>query len=182
MTTSELLELPQTQARTERWLFEGELVERWNGAGFHSPGHAGVVARVAAILGDWCAVHNDHRAYGYGCPYLLERDPDTFVTFDASIVKSAKRRSQPSRAEYIERPPVLAVEVVDLDEDHDLLSRLIAVSLRCGIPAVWIIDPVEEIVVVHRDRQRPEYLNGAMAIQGGDALPGFRCSVAEIFE
>jgi Uma2 family endonuclease len=182
MTAEELFALPPTDAKVDRWLFDGGRFDRWTGAGFHSPGHAAAVVNATAILAKWCHENGTHRAFGYGCPYLLARAPDTLVTFDASIVERSRCQHLRSDATHVVGPPVLAVEVAEQDEDPDGLARLIDASLRSSVSAVWIIDPVEEMVVVHRRRCAPEFLNGGMRVIGGDELPGFRCAVAEIFE
>jgi Uma2 family endonuclease len=166
----------------DHWLFDGELVERWDGAGFHTPAHAAAVANVSCILSNRLHATNDYRVFGYGCPYALAHNPDTLVTFDASVVRRDVCEKLRYDDTHIEGVPALAIEVVELDEDHDLLTRLVEVSLRAGIGSVWIVDPHEEIVVAHRRGCKPQYLSGVMSLDGGADLPGFRCSVAEIFE
>lgn len=183
MTAEELFALPSDPPGLDRWLFAGELVERWNGNIFHTPAHARVVATVGGLLVGWC--HKmpglSVRAFGYGCPYRLARNPGTVVSFDASVVEAA--RGEPATDDtHIEGVPLLAVEVKELDEDEDLLSRLVDLTLSCGTPAMWVIDPFEEIVVWHRPGAKPVYVNGGMELTAGSHLPRFRCRVAEIFE
>jgi Uma2 family endonuclease len=64
----------------------------------------------------------------------------------------------------------------------ELLTRMVELSLRCGVPMVWVVNRFEPLVVVHRKGRTPEYLNGGMHLSGDPELPGFRCPVAEIFE
>lgn len=104
------------------------------------------------------------------------------MTFDASIVRRTVLGTLSSGSGFIAGAPVLAVEVIELDEDPGLLAQSVNASLRCGVRTVWVIDPDEPLVVVHRRNESPEYLNGGMWLSGGDDLPGFRCPVAEIFE
>lgn len=86
MTAAELFALPSDPNGVDRWLFSGELVERHNRNRFHSPGHASAVMAISALLGGWSRIAGAgrFRAYGYGCPYLLGREPDTVLSFDAS--------------------------------------------------------------------------------------------------
>jgi Uma2 family endonuclease len=184
MTAAELFALPPDPPGVDRWLFAGQLIERWNGNRFHTPAHSATVATVSALLSDWChGVNNrDHRAYGYGCPYRLTRNPDTLVSFDAGVVEvCAVNTTKPDDA-FIEGAPLLAVEVIELDEDPDLLQRLVEESIDGGVPSMWVIDPFEEIVVWHRPNAKPVYINGGMELAAGPQLPGLRCRVAEIFE
>lgn len=178
MTAEELFALvPDTGF--DRWLFSGNLVERWHG--FHSPAHAASVATVARLLDVMRrASGRPLRILGPGCPYQLAHHPDTVVSFDASVIESSRitRRMET----HLEGPPLLAIEVKELDEDEDVASRLVDECLKNGVPSVWVIDPFEEIVVSYRPDARPVYINGGMILAAGPHLPGFSCPVAEIFE
>jgi Uma2 family endonuclease len=118
---------------------------------------------------------------GYGCPYLLARDPDTYLSYDLSVVT----HPNPMRmrdVEYLASAPLLAIEIKELDEDEDLLLRTIECSLQLGVQEMWYVDPFDEIVVCHSPHSSPKYVNGRMELIGGSALPNFRCSVEEVFE
>lgn len=184
MTTAELFAMPPDTAGVDRWLLSGRLIERWNGSGFHSPGHAGAVAAVSSLLSQWCHEHGRglFRAFGYGCPYRLRRDPDTVASFDASVLGVSEKTKIDPEATHIDGPPVLAVEVVELDEGSDLLRVLVDESPKCGVRSVWVIDPFETLVVCYSQDGKPVYVNGGMDLVGGPYLPGFRCRVAEVFE
>jgi Uma2 family endonuclease len=182
MNAQELLALPADEAGVDRWLFEGNIVERWNQNGFHSPGHAAAVAAVSELLANCCRATHEFRAFGYGCPYLLARNPDTLVSFDASIMRKSDVASLRTDATFIDCVPTLAVEIVELDEDFALLARLVEFSLRHGLRTIWVVDPAESLVVVYRQDRRPEYLTGGMRLPIISGLPGSTCFVAEIFE
>lgn len=178
MNTEALFALTPETAHIDRWLFEGKWIERWNGAGFHTPAHVGVVVNVSMLLARWCRNHPQYRAFGYGCPYLLSSDPDTLVTFDGSLADRTICDVVSVDATHIVGSPRLAIEVIELDEDPDLVEA----SLRHGVGTMWVIDPYELIVVIHRNGASPQYANGQMSLTAGDAVPGFTCSGAEIFE
>jgi Uma2 family endonuclease len=179
MTAEELFALAP-DAGFDRWLFSGKLVERWYG--FHSPAHAGIVATLAALLfrmRDRSSTGH-LRILGSGCPYQLTHDPDTVVSFDASVIES--HRVSRRMEGHLEGPPLLAVEVKELDEDEDVALQLVERSLEAGVPSMWVIDPFDEIVIWHRRDARPVYINGGMELLAGSHLPGFSCRVAELFE
>ena len=182
MTAQDLFSLPPLTAPVDRWLFEGELIERWNGGGLHTPAHAATVANLSAKLAEWCRRNSAFRAFGYGCPYLLESEPDSVVTFDASIVRRTALGTLSKSSNCIEAAPVLAVEVIETDEDADLLARLVNTALQSGVETVWVVDPDESSVIVHQSHKPSVHLNGGMWLSGGADLPGFRFLVAEIFE
>jgi Uma2 family endonuclease len=182
MRAAEVFALKSDTTRVDRWLFDGELVERWDGTGFHTPAHAAMVANISCLLRNWYRTTNDFRMFGYGCPYVLARDPDTLVTFDVSVVRRNICDKPRWDDTHIEGVPSLAVEVVELDEDPDLLSRLVENSLRHGVELMWVIDPHEMFVTVHRRFAKPQCVNGQMSLTTSDDLLGFSCSIAEIFE
>jgi Uma2 family endonuclease len=182
MTADELLELPPVGDGIDRWLFAGERIERRNANRFHSPAHAGVVGTLSRLIGNWHRgpMGNGYRSFGYGCPYRLAANPDTLVTFDTSVTRLPERF--PDDAPWVEGPPVLAVEVIELDEDYAAVDRLVAAGLTARVEAIWVIDPFLEFVSIHRPDRPLSIIQGRTELTGDPELPGFRCKVAEIFE
>jgi Uma2 family endonuclease len=179
MRASELFALYPEKVGIDRWLFDGEPIERRDGAGPHTPAHAAAVANLSLVLHNWCCGSDENLVFGYGCPFLLACDPDTLLTFDASVVPRDLCDAFFWGDMFIEGPPLLAVEVIEPGEDAQLLTRLVETSLGKGVSVVWIVDPHEETVTVHRRDGRATYRDGLIVL---DDLPGFRCPVAEIFE
>jgi len=85
MTATELFELPEND-RIDRRLIRGRLVERPHP--LRSPSHAIVVANLAGILGNWRRnpPKRNFSVFGYGCPFRLERNPDSLVCFDSAVI------------------------------------------------------------------------------------------------
>ena len=53
--------------------------------------------------------------------------------------------------------------------------------LEGGVRQVWSVDPDEETVVVYEGGRRPRLLAGEDTLDGGEALPGFSVTVADLF-
>jgi len=53
--------------------------------------------------------------------------------------------------------------------------------LTAGCQAVWVVDPAEQTVTIHRQGAAAQALHASDVLDGGDVLPGFQLSVAEIF-
>jgi Uma2 family endonuclease len=51
---------------------------------------------------------------------------------------------------------------------------------RCD--TVWVIDPDSRTVSVHRKGTEARVLGASEVLAGGDLLPGFALSLAEVFE
>lgn len=179
MTVEELFALP-ADGRVDRRLIRGRLVER--PYPFRCPEHAATVPNLNRVFLNWQRSSGpEWRVFGYGCPYLLERTPDTLLCYDASIVP-ARLAHVDKRAECISGLPLLVVEVVDGADTAESVRELLRVSVDAGVRVVWAVEPVLELI----DEFRPggvvrTYARGD-EIDLGDDLPGFRCSVAEIFE
>jgi Uma2 family endonuclease len=180
--TAEELFATYDNDRIDRRLIRGRLVER--SYPFRCPAHSGVVAKLSGILGNWqrSEAGTSWSVYGYGCPYRLQSDPDTVLYFDASIIPAALDRATPARAPFIDGAPALAVEVIDLSDPPDAIGELVDVGLSCGVPLLWLIDPVEETVTVHQLGARKVVMRIRDEIVADSVGPSLRFPVAEIFE
>jgi Uma2 family endonuclease len=180
MTAEELYALPQND-RLDRRLIQGRLVER--PYPFRCPAHAAVVANLHGILGKWkrTPAGSGWGVYGYGCPYRLTRNPDTLVCYDSSIVPESVTLASPVTAPFINGRPTLAIEVIDLSDSVDALVELVELT-ELGIPLLWLIDPLEEYVEVHRPGCGTVILDGDDELVADFVGPGLRFPVSELFE
>ena len=78
--------------------------------------------------------------------------------------------------------PDLAVEVVSPSNSASDIQAKIFDYLDAGARLVWVVYPETRTVAVHRTRAEARFLTDADALDGGDALPGFRLEVARLFE
>jgi Uma2 family endonuclease len=78
--------------------------------------------------------------------------------------------------------PDLAIEVVrSSDTAHGFLRR-IKDYFQAGVLRVWIFYPSVRQVYVYESPKKVTILGEGDALDGGDLLPGFRLSLAELFE
>ena len=111
---------------------------------------------------------------------LLERDPDTVRGPDVAYFTDA-HRFEDLHPKYGEQPPVLAVKVLSPTDRVNRVLQKVDDYLKNGVRMVWLIDPEDKTVRIYRPGLSPLTLAGDMEIDGGDALPGFRCQVGEFF-
>jgi Uma2 family endonuclease len=124
---------------------------------------------------------------------VAARNPDTVLAPDVQFwrLPPAERKGWPTT------PPALVAEVVDgpLDYKHALLK--VPYLFAFGVEVVWIMGCATKTVQAHRladhptpfdpwewrsagyDRFRGIGLSGTL--DGGEVLPGFACSVADLF-
>lgn len=177
MNAEEFFALPKVRG-TDHRLIRGQLVER--PYPLRSPAHASVLANLYGVLHGW--KQQGWGIYGYGCSYRLTREPDTVISFDASVVPDSVLHTIPNNAMFLDGRPDLAIEVVDMADSSDAVIEQVEWSLRSGVGAFWQVDPYRETVTVYR-RNRTAILYGKGDILDlTDILPGFICHVATVFE
>jgi len=162
LTADELLRLPADEWRYE--LVRGELRKMSPSGARHG--------RVAAeIVGSLIAHVKRNRT---GAVYSSE--PDTVRAPDAAFVRSERITDT---AGFFEGPPDAAFEVTSPGDTYSEIEEKTRDWLRAGVQAVVIVDPRTKTVRVHRT-------NGAAnledAIEIDDVIPGWRLSLAELFE
>jgi Uma2 family endonuclease len=77
--------------------------------------------------------------------------------------------------------PDLAIEVASPGDTPREIDEKVANRLQAGCQAVWVVDPRRKTVTAHRSGRAIETFQAADTLDGGTVLPGFRCSVAELF-
>lgn len=61
------------------------------------------------------------------------------------------------------------------------INQKVADFLTAGVKMVWVIDPEDRNVAIYRPNSTFVMLDATQEFDGGDVLPGFRCSVADYF-
>lgn len=181
MTSDDLFALPPSK-KVDRWLFRGELRE--SKVTKRNPNHAGAVATLTRLLGNWVA--NQPKPHGKvytGEAYFrIRKDPETNVGIDVAIATAEQAAAVKKKTTFVDGAPILAVEVLSPSDKQQDITDAIDEYLECGVKQVWIVDTVTETVTVHCPNVEPVMYTRSQTLPGGDGLPGFSCSVADIFE
>jgi Uma2 family endonuclease len=162
----------------DRWfeLERGEVIE------MPPPGlrHGVVCGIVGWILSSYVW----RRKRGYVCTndtgVILETDPDTVRGIDVALYDESPSYDELT-PKYAEALPALGVEVLSPEDRPGRMLRRITQFLRKGIPLVWVVDPEGRDVTVYRAEREPYVLGEQDEITGEDAVPDFRCPVADFF-
>ena len=78
--------------------------------------------------------------------------------------------------------PDLAVEVLSPSDSITKTERRMQIYLSYGSRLAWMVDPKNKTVRVYRPGESFELLRGDRFLTGNSVLPGFRVSLAKIFE
>jgi Uma2 family endonuclease len=95
---------------------------------------------------------------------------------------SAYQTAQP---DWREKPllivPDLVVEIVSKTDRFSDVDRKVSRYLEDGVQAVWVIEPrFKRLIVYTSDGTLTRYAANAV-VNGGDLIPGFSLSLAELF-
>lgn len=111
----------------------------------------------------------------------LGTNPSSFVGADLAYVAADARPSAGRKARFIDKPPLLVIEILSPSDESEEIADKIELYLAAGVPLVWIVDARLSTVTVHRPDAPPQLFNVNQEITAEPHLPGFRVSVAEIF-
>ncbi|MBI4521585.1 MAG: Uma2 family endonuclease [Gemmatimonadetes bacterium] len=115
--------------------------------------------------------------------FILGVDPDTVRGPDLSFV--SKERIPPggyTSGEYWRMAPDLAVEILSPSNTAAEIEEKVAEYLAAGGRLVWVVNPKRRTVRVYGSGGAVRTLTVGDVLEGEDVLPGFRLSVAKLFE
>jgi Uma2 family endonuclease len=157
-------------------LVVGELV-MMSPAGFD---HGRFASRIVAALENYVASRRLGVVTTAEAGYQLAHDPDTVRAPDVAFVR-AERLPEGGVKGYFQGAPDIAVEVVSPTDRASEVSAKVRDWLQAGCSTVWVVDPENRTVTVHRSRKDIGVLTEDDMLAGGDVLPEFSMPVARIF-
>src|SRR5262245_11514581 len=173
VTAEELEKFPDDDYRYE--LVEGRVI-KMSPVGFE---HGRIVQRFGARLHRYVEEHH-LGAIVNEVGFKLASNPDTVRGPDIAFVR-LDRIPKPDPRGFIRGAPDLAVEVLSPDDRPSEVRAKIDEYLACGVPLVLVIDPVKRTAAAHRQTGPPQISRGDDAVDLGDVVPGFSCTIPEIF-
>jgi len=111
--------------------------------------------------------------------FIFTLDPDTLLGPDLSFVR--QDRVPDDEDAYPILAPDLVVEVVSPSQSGPSIAEKTAIYLEAGVRLVWIFEPDQRVVLVHRANGTRSVLTERDEIDGEDVLPGFRMRVGRFF-
>ena len=166
---------PENQGRHLE-LVRGRVVE------MSRPGerHCLVCGNVVWALNNYVRLRKRGRVLSNDPGILVERDPDTVRGPDVALFDDVKPYDR-LNPKFAEGMPTLVVEVLSPNDRMGKVTRRIGEYLRAGVRLVWVIDPEERDVAVHRHGQPSEVFDGDQVLVGYDILPELTCALPDLF-
>ena len=175
LTADELLRLSTTGRRLE--LVKGELFEMPPAGGRHGS----VAMSVGALLYAHVRANHLGEVFAAETGFILRRDPDTVRAPDASFVAKDRLPAADLPVGYLDLAPDLAVEVVSPGDTNREVEEKVLDWLRSGVKLVWVIYPANRSATVYRSMDDVQELSEDDSLDGEQVVPGFTCSVGDLF-
>lgn len=175
VTADELLRYPEDDFRYE--LVCGHVV-RMSPVGYEH-------GRVVMLLGSRLERHVRTRDLGVVLTevgFTLQRAPDTVRAPDIAFLGS-QRLGGTAPQGFVTGPPDMAVEVLSSDDAREDVNRKVSEYLTAGTALVLVIDPDARRVSLHHRLAPPITCSSPDdTLSLADVVPGFQCTVREVFE
>ena len=176
MTAEELLAMPDDGHTYE--LVRGELVKMAAAKNYHGE----IAAYVTGSLVPHVRRNRLGKVYIADVGFVLARDPDHVRIPDVGFVKreNIDRIGRPDSL-WPEQPD-LAIEVISPSDRYSDVMEKVSDYFEAGTLMVIVLDSRVRTASVYRSPTDVIILTEADTLDGGDVVPGWRMSVAEIFE
>jgi Uma2 family endonuclease len=176
ITADEFLEWPDEPGCRQE-LIRGEVVTMSLAGGEHGE----VAMEIGSLIWNHVKPLKLGKVYAAETGFIVERNPDTVRGADVAFVSNERLALITNPNKHIPFGPDLAVEVLSPNDRDDEVEEKVQVWLTAGSLLVWIVEPANRTVVVHRQGAEPVTLREDDEIDAGDVIPGFRCRVADFF-
>ena len=174
-TAEDLLRMPDDGFRYE--LVEGKL----KAMSLHGAAHGVSVVRLTRFL----ANHVEHNHVGVvlaaGTGFRLAQDPDTVRAPDIAFIQSSRIPAAGLPKAFWPGAPDLAVEVLSPSDSAEEVEEKVNDWLDHGCSMVWVVSPKQKTITVSCSKTDITILSENETLDGRDVVPGFQCSVQEIF-
>ncbi len=159
-------------------LIDGKLKEHSKGA------QSSLVAvNVICLLGQYVWSRKLGKVFGPNCGYQAFLGKPKQVRFsDGSFIARGRLPDEKAPKGHVRIAPDLALEVVSPNDTAEEVEARRIDFLSAGTNVFWVLYPESRTVHVFRHDGSSKVLNETDELHGDDALPGFQCKVAELFE
>ncbi|MGH2534753.1 MAG: Uma2 family endonuclease [Thermomicrobiales bacterium] len=114
--------------------------------------------------------------------FFLERDPDSVIAPDVAFMRAERVPPKEVWDQYAQIAPDVVVEVLSPSNTRRRIAQKVEIYLKAGALLVLVADPNRETVTVHTGDGRTRVYRVGEELDAGDALPGFRVPIADLFK
>ncbi|MBI2434987.1 MAG: Uma2 family endonuclease [Candidatus Hydrogenedentes bacterium] len=154
-------------------LVEGELVTMAPAGTFHNT----VAMNILFLFRQFCREHPEFSYGGDNDGFIIQRNPDTVLSPDASLF----RRRSLSGAPWLEFAPEIAVEVLSPSNSRTEMAFKRHRYFDAGTEQFWLVDPEKRQIEFHERDGRVLVATGEEVIEGTGIASGMHISLTELF-
>ncbi len=114
--------------------------------------------------------------------FILSRNPPTVRGPDVAFVSSERIPGAGLPSGFVHGAPDIAIEILSPSNGRAGIRAEVTDYLEAGTRLVWVVEPATRTVMAYQRDGSAHLLREAEELSGGEALPGFRCSVGRLFE
>ena len=155
-------------------LIDGVLVEKTMGR-YESK----LALLIAHQLLSFLEQHKLGEVYGTDGPVKVL--PDQIRMPDVCFVSRERAEQTPANEKSLRTSPDLAIEVLSEGNTRKEMKRKLKEYFAGGARLVWYIDPRTQTAKVYTAENAETIVPAEGTLDGGDVLPGFKLSLAELF-
>ncbi|MER3483960.1 MAG: Uma2 family endonuclease [Meiothermus sp.] len=123
---------------------------------------------------------NDSGEVGTEVGLVIRRDPDQVRAPDVYFLRKDRLPNGDGEG-FLEVAPDLVVEVLSDSDTLGVIRSKVNDYFAIGTPLVWLVSPEEETVEVRAPDGPRKTLQKGDRLENFPSLPGFSCSVADLF-
>jgi len=164
-------------------LVEGEIIE------MPPPGliHGKITMEFGARLFIYAKEHNLGQVFAAETGFIVEpatdeHPRDTVRGADVSFIRKERIPEGGFDDAWGDFPPDLVVEVMSKNDTQKQVLEKVGEYLDAGVRLIWVARPKDKTVTIYRLNGEIEQLHVDGTLDGEDILPGFDCSVSDIFD
>jgi Uma2 family endonuclease len=176
VTAEELLAMPTGMGKRYE-LVAGEL-RVMSPSGWR---HGNVVSKLHVKLASFVDQRHLGMMFGAETGFRLAKNPDTVRAPDIAFVATENIPQELPDHGFWPGVPDLSVEVLSPGDRTGDVDEKIDDWLSAGCRAVWVVDPKLETVTIYLSRTDVQVKTASEVLEGGAVVPGFACTVEELF-
>lgn len=157
-------------------LIDGEIEEYMPPGGMHGD----IVITLGSLLKVWALSQSAGRV-GTESGFIIARDPDRVRAPDVWFIQQERIQGGRSPKGFWNIASDLAVEVLSDSDTIGVIRGKVNDYFSIGTPLIWLVDPEAQTVDVRTPSSKPLVLQGDDHLENFPSLPGFNCTVAELF-
>ena len=143
--------------------------------------HGAIAARLTGALVQHVEANDLGVVFGAETGFKLASNPDTVLGPDLSFVSKGRIPAEGIPVTFWPGAPDLAVEVISPGNTRREIEEKTSEYLMAGTRVVWVINPKQRTVTVHRADSAPLKLTEDDRLEGADVVPGFQYDIARLF-